>query len=62
MECYVVVDKNSVKDLSKAVGFQMQGNPRFIWTDYEGAMKFWKSNPEIQSKFNVVKVTVHFSD
>jgi len=62
MECYVLIDKRSVKDMSKAVGFQMPGNPKFLWVDYDGAMKFWRSNPEVQAKFNIVKVTLHFSD
>jgi len=62
MECYVLIDKKSVKDLSKAIGFQMPGNPKFIWPEYEGAMKFWRSNPEVQANFNVVKVTLQFSE
>ena len=62
MDAYLIIDKKAVKDNSKAIGFQMPGNPKFIWPDYEGAMKFWRSNPEVQTNFNVVKVTLHFSE
>jgi len=62
MKAYLVIDKKSPKDETKAVGFQMPGNPKFLWFDYTDAMKFWRSNPEIQANFNVVPVTLQFSD
>ena len=56
MEAYLVIDKKATKDVNKAVGFQMPGNPKFIWLELSDANKFWKSNPEIQANFNIVKV------
>jgi hypothetical protein len=59
IEAYIIIPKDS-NDPRKAIGYEMVGNPKFLFFSDQDVNAHIKSNPQIRQYFKSLKIMLKF--